>query len=167
MGAEKLDSGKLSLDDGLVKRVSDGVSKAFGDTFGIVVKPGPHKVVSDHTSKGDISGLVGMVQEKMEGTLTISFQKDTICPILGKIYGIDFPEINDSVREGVGEITNMVYCLIKTGLNENGYSFKMAIPNVIYGQDHSVMKLHHGQTLVVPFVTDYGTFYVDITLQPT
>jgi chemotaxis protein CheX len=167
MGAEKLEATKLTLDDALVKRVADGVSKAFNDTFGILAKPGEHKISDNHNSKGDISGLVGMVQDKMEGTLTITFKKDTICPVLAKIYGIDFPEINDSVREGVGEITNMVYCLIKTGLNENGYSFKMAIPNVIYGQDHTVMKLHHGQTLVVPFITDFGTFFVDITLQPT
>lgn len=164
MRAEK-QANRLSLDERLVERVSEGVSRAFSSTFGIATKVGAYSIASDHSSKGDISGLVGLVQDEMEGTLTISFRKDTICPILSRIYGVEFDEINDSVREGVGEITNMVYCLIKTGLNETGHSFKMAIPNVVYGKDHTVMKLHHGKTLVVPFSTEYGIFFVDITLQ--
>jgi len=157
---------KLILNDALSETVIMAVQKALGSMFSAIATPGKPTLETDFVIKGDISGLVGMVQDKMEAVMIVSFEKKTIFSMLAKVYGKEFSEIDTSVKQGVGEMTNIIYGLIKKSLNEKGFEFKLAIPNVVIGNSHTIINIHDGgKTLVVPFNVEGGTFNIEIAVQ--
>jgi len=156
----------LELNEGLVKEINFGVYSTFTSMFGL--KPNPEKffIEQECQAKGDVSGIVGLTQERVEGALIVSFPKETIFNILSKMYHKQFTEIDKSVKAGVGELTNIIFGVVKTNLNKNGFGFKMAIPTVIIGDQHTVAITNPGTTLVIPFQTESGPFSVLLTLYP-
>ena len=156
----------LEINDNLVKEINYGVYSTLTSMFGVKPTPGQHYVEPECNAKGDISGIVGLTQDRVEGALIVSFPRETIFQILGKMYRKDFRDIDKSVKAGVGELTNIIFGVVKTNLNKNGFTFKMAIPNVIIGEQHSVTISNPGSTLVIPFETDSGPFSVMMTLYP-
>jgi chemotaxis protein CheX len=156
----------LELNESLVKEINFGVYSTFTSMFGLKPSPQPHFLEQECLAKGDVSGIVGLTQDRVEGALIVSFPKDTIFNILSKMYKKQFTDIDKSVKAGVGEMTNIIFGVVKTNLNKSGYSFKMAIPNVIVGEQHTVAITNPGTTLVIPFDTDSGRFSVLLTLYP-
>lgn len=156
----------LELNDALVKEINFGVYSTFTSMFGLKPTAERHMVDQECRANGDVSGIVGLTQDRVEGALIVSFPKDTIFQILGKMYKKQFFEIDKSVKAGVGELTNIIFGVVKTNLNKNGYGFKMAIPNVIIGDQHTVAITNAGTTLVIPFKTESGNFSVLLTLYP-
>ena len=155
---------EIKLSDELVREVHHGVHTTLAGMFGIRPVAEQHFIEEECAANGDVSGIVGLVQERIEGVLIVSFPRDTIFAILGMIYGRKFSEIDNSIKAGVGELTNIIFGVVKSNLNRNGFTFKMALPNVIIGAQHVITN--PGTTLVIPFRTEAGTFKVQITLYP-
>lgn len=153
------------LDKRLINAFIEGVIKTMSTIANTEVTTGKPTVEAQHSSKGEIAGMVGMVAGKMKGTMTISYKKPGIFLILSNMLGETYTEINGEVQDAVGELTNMIYGTAKTSLNQMGYSFEMAIPSVITGH-FQISKSHTGATLVIPFNLKTGdVFYVEITVQ--
>ena len=156
----------LQLNDHLAKEINFGVYSTFSSMFGLKPEAQPHKIADECVAEGDVSGIVGLTQDRVEGALILSFPRQTIFAILGQMYKKQFTEIDKSVKAGVGEMTNIIFGVVKTNLNKNGFGFKMAIPNVIIGDTHTVTICSPGETLSIPFKTDAGSFTVLLTLYP-
>jgi chemotaxis protein CheX len=108
---------------------------------------------------------VGIIAPPLQGTLLISYKKDSILYIIENMLGEKHADIDKEVGDAVGELTNMIYGSAKTTLNQLGYKFEMAIPTVITGT-FTVSTQHKGATLVIPFNLDNkSTFHVEITVQ--
>jgi chemotaxis protein CheX len=157
----------LQIGEDLVREVDHGVSKTFSTMFGITPKAGPHTFDHESGGKADISGFVGLAQARVEGMLVISFPQETIFAMLSKMYKKPFNEVDKSVKSGVGELTNIVFGVMKTNMNKNGFALKMAIPNVIFGDQHSVTSsAAEGKSFTIPYMTEAGPFSVHLTLFP-
>lgn len=153
------------LDKQLVNAFIDGVQKTLSTMAMTESKPQKAFVEKDFKAKGDVSGMIGMISGDMKGTITISFEKSAIFKILENMLGEANEEINDEVRDAVGELTNMIYGTAKTSLNELGYNFEMAIPTVITG-NHQITSYHKGAALVIPFEMDgVNNFFIEITVE--
>lgn len=166
MNSGSTDTQPLILDEFLAQTVAKGVNQTLSAIFGVSIHWRDFKLTTQYEGVGDISGIMGLVQDYLEGNLTISFPKETILEMISRLYGKRIDKIDKSARDAVGEITNVVYGLVKKVLNERGYRFKMSIPNVITGDSHKVHHYHQGQTLLIPFHSDAGDFEVSITIQP-
>lgn len=154
---------KIQLSPDLAERVRQGVAHCFKVTFGVEITPEPFKVEKYYRPQGDIVGRVEMPFSFPEGQMSVSFELQTIAPILAKVYGEQYSSINAEVSEGVGEIINMIYCLMKNEMNSQGYNLGMALPQVFSGKDAAPAQAI-AQVLVMPFKTDFGPFVVDIVL---
>lgn len=162
--APKLEDNPL-LDKNLINAFVEGVKKTLETMANTTSKAEKPFVEKNYTAAGDVSGMIGMISGQMKGTITISFEDKTIFHILHNMLAEEYSEINDEVTDAVGELTNMIYGSAKTTLNEMGYNFEMAIPQVITGS-HTITSYHSGATLVIPFTMD-GTkkFYIEITVE--
>lgn len=112
---------------------------------------------------GDISGNIGLVSEVFTGAVTISFPEATFLQVVGRMFGETFTSITKEIEDGAGELTNIIFGQAKIQLNEKGYGIKTALPSVITGKDHSVSTTVKGVTVVVPFESDAGKFFIEIT----
>ena|SRR5438132_14372821 len=58
-------------------------------------------------SQGDVTGIVGLTGDK-NGSLAVSFSEAAILQVVSNMFGEVCKEMNDDVRDAVGEITNMI-----------------------------------------------------------
>ncbi|MBM4340027.1 MAG: chemotaxis protein CheX [Deltaproteobacteria bacterium] len=123
--------------------------------------PGKPYIKNGASATGDVSGIVGIVGDA-EGTLCLSFAKTCILHIIGKMFGEEKTEINDEVKDAVGELTNVISGDSRRRLEEIGYHFLGAVPSVISGMGHEVRHVTKGPILCIPFKTEAGSFTVEV-----
>lgn len=155
----------LALDELLAKEISAAVIKTMRETFSVEVKPGNFEIGCGVVSLvGDVSGVIGMVQEHLEGTLTISLTFETVRNMLPQVIGNSVLITHEMTVDAVGEITNMIFGQIKSDLNRRGYRLKLGIPSVITGRGHFISQFHRGRYMIIPFHVDGQLFQVHIAL---
>ena len=118
---------------------------------------------NDHLT-GDVSGVIGIVSDSFNGSVVITFPEKTFLRTMSNMLGEDFLKMEKDLLDGASEITNMIFGQAKIVLNEKGYGIKMALPSVIHGKNHSHVSTSKGDTIVVPFSSNIGDFFIEISL---
>lgn len=113
---------------------------------------------------GDVSGVIGIVSDSFNGSVVISFPEKTFLSVMSGMLGEEFTALNQDMLDGAGEITNMIFGQAKVTLNDQGYGIKTALPSVISGKNHSLHGVTKGPSVVVPFTSKSGDFFVEICL---
>jgi chemotaxis protein CheX len=115
-------------------------------------------------SQGDVTGIVGLIGHK-NGSLAVSFSETAILQVVSNMFGEVCKEMNDEVRDAVGEITNMICGDARRILAEHGHQFEAAIPTVIDGKGHKLCHPFPGPVLVIPFtVGEDGKCFLEVCL---
>jgi len=157
----------LALDEQLSMEITNAVCGAMEHTFNVKVKPGKFEIGEGMVSLvGDVSGVIGMVQDKLEATMILCLKFETVRDILPRVVGQTVSVTHEMTLDAVGELTNMIFGQIKTELNGRGYSLKLGIPSVIMGRGHFVSHFHRGKHMIVPFYLDDHMFQVHVALHP-
>lgn len=155
----------LALGDQLAQDFSLAVSQAFNKTFDVPVKVGRYEIGEGVVNlTGDVSGVVGFVQEKLEGTLTACFNMKAIQKVLPRILGNDVEITQAVAMDAVGEITNMIFGQIKTELNQRGHHVRFGMPSVICGGGHFISQMHQGRYMIMNFEIEGSNFQIHIAL---
>lgn len=155
----------LTLDEKLSLDIIHGVHATMSNMAGLKAEPQPFVINEEVKLCGDVSGIVSLIQETTTGSLIVSFPKETIFAILSKIYGKPFTEVNTSVKNGVGELTNMIYGVFKANKNKSGYCFRMVVPSVIIGENHMVMQSSSSACMSITFISTFGPFTVSLAVE--
>jgi len=140
------------------------VHETFRQIYGVAPKFEAPSYSKSLDITGDISGIIGLVQDMLEGSLILSFEKETILKIVEKIYQQKFTEINKSVSGTVCELCNITYGVLKKFLNERGHNFKMSLPHVIIGDEHSLQNNQIGPVVELVATIDGLKFKVIVVL---
>ena len=132
----------------------------------IEAEAGKPYVKANKTALGDVSGMIGMAGDKVKGSFAITFTEKCILHIASQMLGEEISTVDDTVRDLVGEITNMVSGGAKRELSEKGYKFEMAIPSSITGKNHTITHKTTGAIIVVPFtIQEIGDFFVEVCFE--
>lgn len=125
---------------------------------------GKVELKKDILARGEVTGVIGMNDLKHRGSasIAISFSKEAILAITKRMIGEDVTAIDATVRDMVGELTNMMTGNTKSQLDGCGFEFDMEIPSVVAGRSHVVPHGIIGPTLIVPFKSEVGDFYVEV-----
>jgi chemotaxis protein CheX len=118
----------------------------------------------DQLARGDVSGIVGLSGEA-RGTISVSFSEQSILSIVSNMFGEPVTEINDEVKDAVGEILNIVSGQARQKLEAMGRSLRGAIPTVITGKDHTISHITRQPIIAVPFETQNGHFTVEVCIE--
>jgi chemotaxis protein CheX len=155
----------LSLDDVLSKEITNAVIGAMQTTFNVSVTAGPAEIGRGIVSLvGDVSGVIALVQDGLEGTMTLCLTFETVRDVLPRIVGHSVSVTHEMTVDAVGEITNMIFGQIKTELNKRGYGLKLGIPSVVTGRGHFVSQFHRGPFMLIPFYLEGQLFQVHVAL---
>jgi chemotaxis protein CheX len=127
-------------------------------------KAGKPYLKKDSLAMGDVSGIVGLTGET-SGTLSVSFSEQSILTIVSNMFGEPVPEINDEVKDAVGEILNIVSGQARQKLESKGRILKGAIPTVITGKNHTISHITRHPIIAIPFDTDNGGFTIEVCLE--
>ena len=127
-----------------------------------VLIPGKPKKKSDSHAGGDISGMIGMVGDNVQGSMSISLDEGLVLEIMHKMLGEKPESIDADVQDMVGEITNMICGGAKNELGQKGYDFGMATPVVVSGKNHTINHQVNGKKMVMPFSHESGILYLEM-----
>lgn len=164
--ARKLNESPLSLSPALARLLGEKIKLLFQSTFNIDTNIGAYRIASPHESTGDIYACLRMVQKDVEGAFIVSFTDGVALDLVSEVYRQKISEVNDIVKDAIGEISNIVFASVKSVLNEKvGHDFQLAIPEVMLKCDFKNDACYVGRTLVVPIRIPAGTFEVFITIK--
>ena len=116
-------------------------------------------------AKGDVTGIIGLVGNKVIGSFSITFTEAAILDITNKMLGESITKIDETVTDLVGEVTNMVTGGAKRLLADIGHDFDMATPTVIAGANHEIHHQCQGRIIQIPFKSKIGAFFVEISFE--
>jgi len=116
----------------------------------------------DQKYNGDVSGVIGLVSDSFSGSVVISFPEKTFLAIMSKMLGEKYEKLVPELTDGAAELLNIIFGQAKVSLNAKGYAIKTALPSVVIGSNHTVHTKTSGPTVVVPFDSEAGIFYVEI-----
>jgi chemotaxis protein CheX len=82
--------------------------------------------------------------------------------IAGAMLDTEFDEVDDDVKDAMGEVANMVAGGMKSRLLDDNIDVTLAIPTTIVGKGYNVSSPKRSNRLVIPFDLVQGRFYVDM-----
>jgi len=129
-------------------------------------KPGKPYKKGDKKTLGDVSGIIGLTGAA-KGAVVVSFSKACALKIVSTMLMEDYTEINEEVKDAVGEITNMISGDARRNLEDLGMAFKAGIPTIIIGKCHEIKYKCSGPCycFVIPFTCDGLEFFVEASFE--
>lgn len=110
----------------------------------------------------DIAGVIGLTATAFTGSISICFPEKFFLALMSKMLGEECKEINKDLEDGAGELLNIIFGFAKKVLNEKGYAIEKALPSIVRGKNVSIKHISSTPTVVLPFESDEGKFFIEI-----
>ncbi|MBD3346539.1 MAG: chemotaxis protein CheX [Chitinivibrionales bacterium] len=137
--------------------------ETFQKMMNTEVSPGKPILKSASTMKFDVSGIIGLSGEA-QGSIAICFPKVVALKTVSAMLGMSVKVVGEEVRDGVGEIANIIAGYAKQYLHE--YSVTISLPKIIMGNGHVVTNIKGVPAFIVPFESALGVFAMEVALVP-
>ncbi len=121
-------------------------------------------VSKEARTSAEISGIIGLGGE-VRGSAIISFPLGIALRVASAMFMEELTEINDDVKDAVGEFANIVIGNARNKLVDSGLSVTISTPTIIVGVDHKISHPLNIPFLVIPFKTELGIFQVNIGIK--
>ena len=144
--------------------IIEATQEIFSSMIMLDVTPGEPFQRGKEMLKNSISGLIGLAGTT-KGMLAIHLPNQTAIAITTAFLGMGVEEIDDDVRDAVGELANMLAGNVKTALDPKGSDIKLSMPSAVYGEEYSVDCLANAQSITVPFALEGDTFFVELQVR--
>jgi chemotaxis protein CheX len=141
---------------------------AFEEVFemmlDLAVKRGEARLGAfDAENEGEaITSVIG-ISGAAEGTVALVFPKATAMRIGRRFLDEDVNELDDKVRDALGELVNMVAGSAKAKFGVQPPP-DLSLPEVLDGQQYSATRAQAGVWIEVPFASPVGDMYLDVSL---
>lgn len=155
------------MDAGFVNVFLSATMTALEVQAQITTTAGKPRLRGRDEALGDISGIIGVVSDTFNGSISISFPTAVFLGIVSRMLGSECKQIDPEIEDAAGELLNIIFGLAKTQLNRQGYALQQAIPSIVSGKGHSISQLSDGPRVVIPFSTPEGSFFVEVCLMDT
>lgn len=123
------------------------------------------KKPNDPLLLGDISGVISIISETFAGTMAISLSESIFLKVAENMLGEKISAIEEKYVDLIGELANIILGQAKIILGGLGYNVGKALPSCVWGKDHKIKHFGGGVCVVIPFETDFGTFYTEVMTQ--
>lgn len=122
--------------------ITDAVRAVTMDVFSTMlmteVTPKESFVENEEDICSDFIASLQFCSEKYTGKIALFSSGDTACHIVNSMLGTEENEVNDDIKDGMGEIVNMVSGGIKGKLLDNLGNIQLLTPWIIAGKDITI-----------------------------
>jgi CheY-specific phosphatase CheX len=152
------------INESMAPDVHAAVEQTFSRMLGLTVTSSFAVYEKESVASSDVSGIMNLVHEKLEGSLIITFPQATLFAVLKNFYKRDFTEIDKVAAAAVGELLNIIFGVLKFRIQPKGMTLGRALPNIVVGAGHKVSNATW--TLCMEFKCEAGDFRVLVTRIP-
>ncbi|MCK4719600.1 chemotaxis protein CheX [bacterium] len=158
---KKIDSMKAEY----INPFIESVRELFSTMLNSNAERGDVDVYWEVPPSSDIVALIGL-SGPMRGTVALSFPVGTALSLVGRMLGVDVRVVDDTVRDGIAEVVNIVAGSAKGKLHKGmGGPIDLSLPTVVRGTDYQVGYPSRTAWLEVPFTSDLGAFSLRVTFE--
>lgn len=148
----------------LNKSISQATQEIFQTMLMMEASPGQAVTKRAKGFVDSVSAIVGMAGAN-KGMLAIHIPEATALIITSSFLMMEVTEVDEDVKDAIGELANMVAGSIKANLTEQGQEFKLSIPSVVCGAEYEIDCLTDSEGVCMPFSIEGGAFLVEFHLQ--
>ncbi|OQY19114.1 MAG: hypothetical protein B6I36_05160 [Desulfobacteraceae bacterium 4572_35.1] len=152
------------MDLDLQQQIIDSTQAVFDTMLMIPLTPGISLSEKVYKFQKSISGMLGFAGD-LQGMLTIHCPQHVAFAITESLLGVSVEEVDEEVKDTIGELANMILGGIKDGFVEHGVDINLAIPTVLAGRSYKISGMDDASWTTVPFYLDEGEFLVELKLK--
>ncbi len=141
--------------------IIDSTQEIFSSMIMLEVTPGQPYERAHEPLRNSISGIIGLAGST-KGLLAIHLPNSAALAVTTAFLGMEVEEIDDDVRDAIGELANMVAGNLKSALDPSGSDIKLSMPSAVHGEEYSIDCLANSQTVTVPFSFNGDNFLVEL-----
>ncbi len=161
---ERINNRIYAMDVNVVNPFIEAALNTLETTAQVKVRAFHPYLKPKNIAEGDISALMEMTGD-YEGTIAVSFSKEAILGIVSSMFGEEMTEMNDEIKDAVGEIANMISGQVTNKLAEMGNTLKVAMAEVSMGSGHSLDHIEKRPVVAIPFKTEQGRFTIEVCFE--
>ncbi len=151
-----------SVENELTQPFIESTKAVFSMMLGCTIELGATTRSSAFRSSHDLSGIIGF-SGTMQGTVVISIDQQVAFSAAEMFLGNRPTEIDDEVRDMVGELANMIGGNAKERIPVTG--ILLGLPTVISGKGHRVSFEPGTHVEHISFETPWGPLSVEIGMR--
>jgi len=140
------------------KNLDSTVEEVFKMMLGIDCRRDPGPMIMEQESVTAVVGFGGL----LSGACVFKSGSSTAIKIAASMTGMVFTEVDDTVKDGIGEICNMLAGAWKGKVPDLAANCGLSIPAVITGRDYNLHVQAPEFKLVHTYKFDGGSFEVTI-----
>lgn len=119
----------------------------------------------DNKTTYDISGIIGIAGD-LAGSVVISLPEELALRIVSNFLGEEKKVLDHEVIDGIGEILNMIAGGAKKIFSDrHKVRFKISVPSVIVGKNHSINRPSDLKFIGINFSVDKRIFSIEISIK--
>jgi chemotaxis protein CheX len=111
--------------------------------------------------QSNLTSMIGL-GGGIRGLLAVHCPASVAKNITGTFLGMDVDDLDDDVKDAIGEIVNMVAGNLKVSYAKTDINVELAIPTSIVGESFYVSGIADANRLTVPFKFADDTFWVEL-----
>ena len=145
----------------LEKYITEAALEVFASMIFIEITPGAPLTGRDDTIDSNLTSMIGLAGD-LRGVLAVHCPEEAAKGITGAMLGMDLDEIDEDVKDAIGEIANMVAGGLKTALLSEGTAIELAIPTTAVGKSIRTSGFTGAFRFIIPFTTPAGDFGIEL-----
>ena len=98
----------------------------------------------------------------IRGVLAIHCPAAIAKAITGSFLGMEVEDLDDDVKDAIGEIANMVAGNLKVSYAAIGLNVELAIPTSIVGESFRINGIAEAKRIIVPLKMAEGLFWIEL-----
>jgi chemotaxis protein CheX len=143
------------------KYITDATLEVFATMVFLDISPAKPMMGNDDGIDSSLTSMIGLAGD-LKGVLAVHCPESAALAITGAMLGMECTEIDDDVKDAIGEIANMVAGGLKTALAADGVNTELAIPTTVQGKSVRTSGQSGVQRFIIPFVIPAGEFGVEL-----
>lgn len=125
----------------------------------------PRTSVRQNEVPGDVTGIIDIQGEKVQGSAAVSFSRELVFALCKKMLHYDATELDEVVQDLAKEMTNMVIGGAKSEMDNHGYYSEMSVPSLVIGKGQNLKSKAQTPGYVLPFTCAAGDFWITLCLE--
>lgn len=126
----------------------------------------PYLKNQSNAQKSDIAAVIGLTSKTFQGSIAICFSESVFLALLNQMLQETNQSITKELEDGAAELLNIIFGNAKKVLNEKNYQIEKAIPTIVRGKALEVKHLTKSASVVLPFESSIGQFWIEIASEP-
>jgi len=143
----------------------DAATEIMHFYLGTQIEIGKASIKRDSRALGYVSGLISLVSNKIQGSLSITCDRPFITALARKVFQGQELMLDDAmISDLAGEMSNQICGKVKINLAKLGMTFHIGIPKVVLGEGHSISHMTSSPVISLPIKAGSGACHLEFCM---